>query len=92
MLNFDVDLDAKNGVQRNRNPMRAPVVGANAHPRLNASVNRFPIWRTWVGKVIYFCKWVAIVEMTGIHTHVRPYISEIGARNRGFIKIESVMF
>ena len=34
-------------IHRKRNAIRAPVVGANAHPRFRPMVMRLPIWRIW---------------------------------------------
>ena len=66
-------------IHRKRNPMRAPDVGANAQPRLKATVNRLLIWRTW--KVYENTEQLKVGIVL---TQVRPYISDRGARIRGY--------
>lgn len=73
-------------IPKNRRPIRAPVVGANAHPMLNAKENMLPIWNTYVRG--YISEGNALTENMLV-THVRPYISDIGARKRGPIAKES---
>lgn len=59
------------------------MVGANAQPRLNAILNMLPICRICKGEYqSQFRQSYAFYELT----QVRPYISDKGARKRGYFQ------
>ena len=72
---------AYDGLPMKRIPMRVPVCLENAQPTLNARKRMFPTCRTCYDWGTY----VSIVMTTcgALLTHVRPYISDNGAKNRG---------
>lgn len=69
----------KGNAHKKRSPINDDVVGAKAQPRLNPVEKRLQIWSTYAHEMR---KDVRVKAKT--ITHVRPYISDSGARNRGF--------